>query len=278
MREKSNLKTLRKEQYDHHSKVMPFLNDWKNNPYTFIKARFYMEMSAVLVYFLLKVKAKPNTITILYALCGVIGGLMFSMPFKTSVIIALCIFFTKGILDWSDGHLARHTGTTSFTGHILDVYGAHLNEIGFYLGLGFYIFNFSDYSYIIYILPLYPFLVATNLVVYSKMVILNELISGKKTLNKDNKPRTEQNKIDLSKSTRLIKEFFNSFLDSRARTVDLICLIVLLELTYDFNVSFYIFILLIIKHLIMFIGSLLYVLNPSWSTEIINKISSNNQF
>ena len=69
MREKTSLKKLRKEQYDHHSNVMPFLNDWKNNPYTFIKARFYMEMSAILVYFLLRVKAKPNTITILYALC-----------------------------------------------------------------------------------------------------------------------------------------------------------------------------------------------------------------
>ena len=257
---------------------MPFLNDWKKNPYTFIKARFYMEMSAVLVFLLLRIKAKPNTITILYALCGIIGGLMFSLPFKTSVYLALLIFFTKGILDWSDGHLARHTGTTSFTGHILDVYGAHLNEIGFYLGLGFYIFNFSDYSNIIYILPLYPFLVAINLVVYSKMVILNELISGKKTINRGNKSGIQQNKMDFSNNTRLIKKFFNSFLDSRARTVDLICLIVLLELTNDFNISFYIFILLIIKHLIMFIGSIFYVLNPNWSTGIINKISSNNQF
>ena len=56
MKEKSTLKILRKEQYDHHSNVMPFLNDWKKNPYTFIVYTILYGMSAVLVFLLLRIK------------------------------------------------------------------------------------------------------------------------------------------------------------------------------------------------------------------------------
>jgi phosphatidylglycerophosphate synthase len=275
---KSNIKTLRKEQYDHHRKVMPFLSDWKKNPYTFLKAKFYMESSAVLVYFLLKYKISPNTVTILYAMCGIIGGVLFSLPYKTCILISLLIFFLKGILDWSDGHVARHTKKTSDTGHILDVYGAYLNELGFFTGLGFYIYNFSSYSCVIFIIPLYLFLVSINLNAYSKMIILNEMISGKiklKSSENISSGDTENKSTIKSKFLNKFQNFINSLLDSRARTVDLICLIVILELTYGFNITFYLFILLIIKHFILFIGSLYYVINPTWVNNILNKISSN---
>ena len=100
MKEYSNtlsIKKLRKEQYDHHGKVMPYLSDWRKNPYTFLKAKFYMEMSAILVYYLIKLKVKPNTVTILYAMCGIIGGLLFSLPYKGCVLFALLIFFVKAV-------------------------------------------------------------------------------------------------------------------------------------------------------------------------------------
>jgi len=275
---KFSFKSLRKEQYEYNYRVMPFLSDWKKNPYTFLKAKFYMETSAILVYFLLKYKISPNSVTILYALCGIIGGILLAIPSKTTVLIALVIFFSKGILDWSDGHVARLSKKTSFTGHILDVYGAHLNELGFFTGLGFYIYNFSSYSFVIFIIPLYPFLVSINLNIYSKMIILNEMISGKiklKFSENTSSGDTENKSIIKSKFLNNFQNFINSLLDSRARTVDLICLIVILELTYSFNITIYIFIILIIKHFILFIGSLFYIINPSLVNNILNKISSN---
>ena len=37
------------------------------------------------------------------------------------------------MLDWSDGALARLRGTTSELGRILDIWGAHVNNISFTL-------------------------------------------------------------------------------------------------------------------------------------------------
>ena len=110
------------------------------------------------------------------------------------------------------------------------------------------------------------------------MIILNEMISGKiklKFSENTSSGDTENKSIIKSKFLNNFQNFINSLLDGRARTVDLICLIVILELTYSFNITFYIFIILIIKHFILFIGSLYYTINPSLVNNILNKISSN---
>jgi len=44
---------LRKQQYDYHKKKFPNIFYFKRSPYTFIKAKFYMETSAILVWLLL---------------------------------------------------------------------------------------------------------------------------------------------------------------------------------------------------------------------------------
>ncbi|MCF7878926.1 MAG: CDP-alcohol phosphatidyltransferase family protein, partial [Candidatus Omnitrophica bacterium] len=162
---------LRKYQYDYHTKLYPYLNDWKRNPYTWLKARFYMETSAILVYFLLKTKIKPNTVTIVYGLLGIIGGILLGISKNPTVIIAIAIFFLKGILDWSDGHLARVTGQTSITGYVLDVYGALLNDLGFQIGLGFYVAFKTGNPIFYYMIFLIPFFYAVNLKSFSQAVL-----------------------------------------------------------------------------------------------------------
>ena len=122
----------------------------------------------------MRTNIRPNTITLIYAFCGILGFVFLSLPFKNFVFISLIIFFLKGVFDWTDGHLARKTNQTSMRGHILDVYGAHVNELGFYLGLGFYVLNFSDNYFFKYLLPIYPFLIAINIVTYSKIILFNE--------------------------------------------------------------------------------------------------------
>ena len=114
------IKNLRKQQYGYHKEKFPYLFDFIRNPYSFIKARFYMESSAVLVYLLLKTNIKPNTVTVIYGLAGIATGILLAIPNNYTICIALSIAFAKGILDWSDGHLARITGQTSLTGHLLD--------------------------------------------------------------------------------------------------------------------------------------------------------------
>lgn len=115
------------------------INNWKKNPYTFLKSRFYIEMSSILVYLFLKTRVHPNSITLLYAACGILTGVLLAIPNTITISIALFICFTKGILDWTDGQLARITKRTSISGGVLDPWGALLNSIGFQAGVGLYV-------------------------------------------------------------------------------------------------------------------------------------------
>ena len=53
-----------------------------------------------------------------------------------------------------------------------------------------------------------------------------------------------------------LQKFIQSFMDDRARTVDMICLIILIDISLELNLSFYIFIIYILKWFIAFLGSL----------------------
>ena len=269
-------KEIRNQQYYYHYKNYPYLKNWRKNPYSFLKAIFYMECSAILVFFLLKTKIKPNTITLHYALSGIIGGVFLAIPFKTTIIIALFIFFVKGILDWSDGHFARITNQTSITGHVLDVYGAHMNEVGFYLGLGYYIAIYSSMPIFFYFVPIYTFLVSINVFTYSKRILFDEHKSKHNPLqpDKDISYKLDSSSIERNKFFQVIKQkvisFLSSFLDGRARTIDFICLVILFELYFPFKITWVILILLLFKHFFIFIGSFYLVVNKNWIEKIIN--------
>ena len=125
-----SIKYVKKIVFDQQFKKFPYLNKFKENPYTYLKARYYMYCSVFLVYLLLRSRITPNMVTISYCLCGVIGGILLSIPNFHLNIIGVFIFFSKGILDWTDGQLARIKYKPTLTGHILDVYGATLNSIG----------------------------------------------------------------------------------------------------------------------------------------------------
>ena len=125
---------IRKQQYLYHK-------DHDRSPYTWFKAKFYMEGATRLVYLLQGSRVHPNVLTLSYGLLGVIGGVLLSVPNKISVFIALAIFFTKGILDWSDGHLARLTGKVTKYGQKLDILAGRIGTIAFYLGVAMFLVN-----------------------------------------------------------------------------------------------------------------------------------------
>ncbi len=85
------------------------------------------------------------------------GGFLLAVPNNFTVSIAVAIFFSKGILDWSDGLLARIRNQTSITGGILDPYGALLGALGLQMGLGFYVAQKSEMILYYYLIPLIPF-------------------------------------------------------------------------------------------------------------------------
>lgn len=269
---------LRKYQYDYHSEKFPYLNDWKKNPYSFLKSRFYMETSACLVYLLLKTKITPNAVTIAYGLAGIVGGVFLAIPSEIAQIIAVVIFFTKGILDWSDGHLARVTGQTSLTGHILDNYGAHLNSLGFQIGLGFYVAQKSGIMLFYYLIPLIPFFYTANLVFFSKRMCTQlEIIKRQIDKHKNNKTKNvvmDKSGEKLKLENSRLKYFLLNFLDDRARTVDFICLLIVIEINTSIFISWVIFSLLLLKQFLIFSGSFFLVAKCKWAeTELENNVS-----
>ncbi len=265
---------LRQEQYEYNCGLFPYLNEWRKNWYTCFKARFYMEASAVLVYFLLKTKIKPNTVTITYGLLGLIGGILLAIPTNQTILIAILIFFSKGILDWSDGHLARIRGQTSITGDILDPYGALLGTLGLQMGLGFYVAQKSGMMIFYYLIPLIPLFYAGKLHSYAFSALFCRYITSEKIkeYKKSNISNTIESKAEkpsevLGKKYSRIYNLIKNFLDDRARTVDFICFLLLLEMFTPIFITWIIFLGYIIKRFIIFSGSFYIVAKRNWAEK-----------
>jgi len=277
-RTQKTIKELRSEQYSYSLEECPYLFDFIRNPYSFLKARFLMENSAILVWFLLKTNIKPNTVSVIYGLAGIATGILLSIPNNYTIFIALVIAFTKGILDWSDGHLARVTGRTSLTGHILDVYGATLNSLGLQIGLGLYVANRTEAIFYYYLVILLLFFRAASLLFFSRNVLFDEL-SSQNTVSNYKKifDKSDDNKLNVNNSVNLNEKkyinYLRNFLDDRGRSVDFICLIILLELFSLVNISWILFLLIVIKYFFIFTGSFYKVARGGWAeNEISNKL------
>jgi phosphatidylglycerophosphate synthase len=272
------IKELRFEQYDYHKEKFPYLFDFIRNPYSFLKARFYMENSAILVWLLLKTNIKPNTVSVIYGLAGIATGILLSIPNNYTIFIALVIAFNKGILDWSDGHLARVTGRTSMTGHILDIYGATLNSLGLQIGLGLYVANRTEVFFYYYLVILLLFFRSASLLFFSRNVLFDE-ISNQNTVSnyKKNFDENDDSELNVNNSVNLNEKkyiyYLSNFLDDRARSVDFICLIILLDLFSLVNISWILFLLIVIKYFIIFTGGFYKVARGGWAeNEISNKL------
>ena len=137
-----------------------------------------MESSAVLVYFLLKTRIKPNTLSIIYGLLGLAGGILLAISTNKTVFIAIFIFFLKAILDWSDGHLARIKNQTSITGVVLDPYGALLGTLGFQVGLGLYVAQKSGMMLFYYLTLLIPLFYAANLISFGYKILFQSCLKS----------------------------------------------------------------------------------------------------
>jgi hypothetical protein len=268
MKLKKTIRELRKEQYAYHSRLYPYLDDWKKNPYTWFKSRFYMETSAILLWFLVRTDVKPNSVTLMYGLLGIIGGILLAIPCTITIIAAIVVFFTKGILDWSDGHLARIKKQESLTGHILDCYGAHVNSLGLQVGLGFYV-AFKGGPFYYYIIPLIPLLYSLSITDFSYSILFKSL---SKTIKKTRVPVSAAKNESCKPS--VVPQWYKlitSFLDDRARSVDFILLIVALELIYpSFFITWLILILLIIKRFIICSGKFYLLVWRSWAEKVLD--------
>ena len=69
------------------------ISDWKSNPYSFIKARLYIELSSIFAFFFQFTFITANHISIAYCISGILAGLLLITNDNTLMIAGLVIFF-----------------------------------------------------------------------------------------------------------------------------------------------------------------------------------------
>lgn len=272
---------------ENHRERIPFIYNWRKNYYTFCKMKVYQATSAFLVYWLLKTKIKPNTITVIYALAGLLGGFLLAIPTRITVILAGIIFFSKGILDASDGQYARISGQTSQTGEVLDSYGAHIGALGLQIGLGFFVAHKSGMILFYYFIPIIPLCYAANFIQYAKGCLIDAgpiskcLESETIEVADAREPLLERPLIDRLGS-KWLKPLFvavKTLLDNRSHSVDFICLLAVIEMYSPLFLTWIIFLLFVSKQVLIFTSTFYHAVAYDWpgkrQTQIIAGIRAN---
>jgi len=299
MRNKSNFREIRRRHYEHEYHMYPYLAQWKKNPYTFYKAKLYLELSTILTFLLFKTKIKPNTVTVTYIVLGIVGGVCLAVPLKYIIFLGILIFYFLSVLDWTDGTLARERNQTSITGDILDPYGALVGMTCFWSGVGLYlahksiqgvayispdITNFTSFifSHFVYLLPIIPALFAMNLTRFAKYRLYTNHVV--KELRKHMEKERNQEEPLLTSATntksssqhstaKKIMQAVNNIFSHRARFVDFILLLILLELLYPMLfLSWIVFLLFLLWQIILFFGILYTFTRSNYGEEDIQKM------
>lgn len=255
------LAELRRDTYEYHNSsnmlnvhgIDP--NDWRRNPYTFCKSRYYMELSCLLVCALLRTRVTANFVTLMYVFFGLLGGLLIGVKNETAVYIGIGLVFNKGILDWTDGLLARQRRQTSLKGHLLDDYGTKVGSIALITGLAFYLQNKLASELVLYALVMYLMMQALKVTVVASESILQELKEGKIRLeNSHDEEKSESLMSGLGCHKQVLRAFVKPLLmskyifDDRARGVDTLLLVVFIEMQFPDQVfSLYIFYFMILR-------------------------------
>jgi len=254
-----------------HLAINASIDDWFFSPYHCLKVRFFLELSALFVFFLQYTPIKPNFLSISYVIAGIVGALLLGSTEENLIIAGVIVFFLYGIFDWMDGLLARVTKKISTLGSVLDPWAGYVVSFTYLIGLGLYLFNATQEIHFIYLMILIITIRALDLKDYSYRWLMYKFYKNSKSQKKKNikKNKLEQNKHNLPKIFIYLKNFFQSFLDERARTYDTIGLIILFELMYDkillTDIIYYLF---LARVLAIFAGGLYIVFFKNFAEKI----------
>jgi len=238
---------------------------WKHllnfrSPYSLLKAIYYIETASFFLFTTQRIIKSPNLVTFFYILSGLLGAVLIHSSDSDLFLIGLFLVFTKGTFDWADGPLARRLNKTSFIGHALDVYGAYLNDLAFRVSFIFFTIKyFPDLSFL---LPIFLFIVVTG-----KFSQHADILFSQKEESQSEKNNSFIQEVENPiQSKGLIKWYFiyEAFLDSRARSIDFLLLMLLLNYLFESYMPILLLVLsllIVLRSIISHIASLYYVFN-----------------
>ena len=145
--------------------------------------------------------------------------------------------------------------TCSNLGHLLDTWGGVVGDYSFIVGLGFYLFNKYQSIHFLFLIILILIFKCLDFKSHFYIMSLHTLLSDNKNQIKSQKSK-KKSKFNTSKTLLNIKIFISSLFDSRSRSVDFICLLILID-TFFSEVFFikYIFYFIVFKTIVLFSGS-----------------------
>ncbi len=254
------------------------MDNWLKSPYTCLKVRFYIEFASFFVFLIQNTKIKPNQISYLYALAGLLGGAFISLDNNNFILAGIFIIFFKVAIDGSDGLLARVKYKASNFGAAIDSWGGLVGEYCFVIGLGFYSFNMTENINFIYVTFFIVLLKAIDLKNYILFYIggvkyLNLRIIKEKIENKlINKKKNNSNGV-----FDLLKNFIKNGFNYHGKTVDMILLFMMLELYYGkILVSHYFLCLYFLRGIVIFFGNVFLAQKKNFFTKVVkNEIKYN---
>mgnify|MGYP001171807787 FL=1 len=211
------------------------ITNWLKNPYTYLKSKYYIESSVLIVFLAQFTQISPNHLTFVYIILGILGGFFLAIENNFFIILSIIFFFTRGTFDWADGLLARIKNKTSDLGELLDNWGAIIGFYSFWAGLGYYLYNKHNEEIFIILSILIIFFKAVDLKNYSYHFAMFNLLREKDKRKYLKKIDFQGNKI-IKKNNKTtynyFKNYFLNFVDDRSRTIDLILFIIFLDNFY----------------------------------------------
>lgn len=270
---------FRKDIYAYQRKTHPYIfEEWKWYSYRKFKAKLYMNVSPWLAYLFMKAGIRPNTVTVAYALMGILGGIFLAIPIKWFILTGIIFFYFRPSLDWADGLLARATKQTSITGDVLDTYGALTGWVALWAGLGLYLASKSGEAIFFYLTPVIPAIFALNIFFSATNRLYgNHIVKGIRDyiLNKQGQVPVQASSDVATKHPRVAQviRFIERIFEHNAGFVDLICLIILLELFLPIFVSWVLFLAFLFWRILFFMASFYAVAKGGWvEKELQNKL------
>ena len=245
------------------------ITSFTKNPYTYIKCRYFVELSTLIVFFLRRTNISPNIMSLLTAFSAIIGGILILFPYPYLITFGLFFFFNGYVFDWCDGLLARVMGRASLTGKMLDDWSTHSFVIAFKLFIGLYVASYTS-DLFFYIVPLIVFFSAINIKTYFQSLMFEDLIKKNLKIKRINQSNIQNHEVDIdsakdffSKNLKLT-HFLSSFLDDRSRTIDLTCLLILIEQFLSVHIVWLVFIFMIMKEFFRFLINMFFVIMSGW--------------
>jgi len=255
---------VRRKNYEYIYKITPYVFDeWKWWSYSKFKSILYIESGSVLLYLFLKTSVTANAITTVYAVTGILGGILLAVPCNAAIIAGIAIFYFRPILDWFDGLFATMKNQVSQTGAILDPYDSFVGWIALWAGFSMYVANKSGALFFYRLSPVIPAVFAADIFIFSKLQAadknLAEIQSGASESDGGEAAYSR-----FTKLSRILKSIDRIF-ECRARTVDFMCLVILIEIFFKkVFISKWVYLIFLLWQVFLFFGKLYVVSSGKW--------------